>query len=102
AADLPLPCVVDEELRHLAERASLLPVIDDEAHAALLRHLDADFHAMREIGAAGADVGAEYVGAVALVVDAAGDFGGGVSQCADVAEEIERHPADRRQEDVQI
>ena len=103
AADLPLARVVDQELRHLAERTAFLAVVDDEAHAALLRHLDADFDAVREVGAARADVGAEHVGAVALVVDAAGDLGRRrLPSCADVAEEVERHPADRRQEDVQI
>ena len=102
AADLALPCVVDEELRHLAERAAFLAVVDDEPHAALLRHLDADLDAVREIGPARADVGAEHVRAVALVVHAAGDLGGGAAQRADVAEEIERHAADRRQEHVQI
>ena len=41
AAGLALARVVDEEFRHLAERAAFLAVVDDQADAAGLRHLDA-------------------------------------------------------------
>ena len=42
-------------------------------------------------------------GAVALVVHAAGDLrAADVPSCADVAEEVERHAADRRQEHVEV
>ena len=73
AALLAFPGVVDEELGHLAERAAFLAVVDDDADAALLRGLDADLDAVRQIGPAGADVGAEDIGAVAFVMHPAGD-----------------------------
>ncbi len=73
AAGLPLARVIDEELRDLAERAPFLAVVDDHADAACLRLLHAHLDAVREIRAAGADVGAEHVRAVAFVVHAAGD-----------------------------
>ena len=33
-AFLPLACIIDEELRHLAERAAFLAVVDDNAQSA--------------------------------------------------------------------
>ena len=72
AARLALAGVVDEELRHLAERAAFLAVVDDDAGAALLGLLHAFLDAVHEIGPAGADVGAEHVRAVALVMHPAG------------------------------
>ena len=69
---------------------------------ALLRHLDADLDAVREIGPAGADVGAEHVGAVALVVEAAGDLRLRLAELRHVAEEIDRGAADRRQEQFEV
>src|SRR5262249_25612100 len=73
AAFLALARVVDEELGDRAERAAFLAVIDHEPDAARLRHLNGDLDAVREVRPAGADVGAEHVGAVALVVHAAGE-----------------------------
>src|SRR6185295_13991320 len=102
AARLALARVVDEELGDLAQRAAFLAVIDNDADAALLRHVDADFDAVREVGPAGADVGAEYVGAVAFIVQATGDFCFGFAEFADIAEEIQRHPADGWQEYFQV
>src|SRR5690242_6964806 len=64
AARLALAGVVNEEFGHLAERPSLLSIVNDDADPALLRSLDAHFDPMHEIGAAGADVGAEHVRAV--------------------------------------
>jgi hypothetical protein len=89
AAHLALARVVDQELGHLAERAAFLARVGDEAHAAALRALDALFDGVREVGAAGADVGAEHVRAVALVVDARGEFHLGVGQVARVAEDVD-------------
>ena len=73
AALLALARVVDQELGDLAERPALLAVVDDDAEAAGLRRARAFLDAVHEIGPAGADVGAEHVRAVALVVHAAGD-----------------------------
>src|SRR5258708_4693080 len=97
AAVLALARVVDEELGDLAERASFLAVVDDHAGAALLRRGDAHLDAMREIGPAGADVRAEDVGAVALVMDAAGELPRGVGDGGEVLEEIDRDAPDRPQ-----
>ncbi len=85
AALLPLARVVDQELGHLAERAAFLAVVDDDADAALLRRLDAHLDAVHQIGPAGADVGAEHVRAVALVVHAAGDDRVGVGDAVDTS-----------------
>src|SRR5277367_6414719 len=68
AALLTLPRVVDEELGDLAESAALLAVIDDDADPALLRGLDADLDAVHQIGPASANIRAEDVRAVALVM----------------------------------
>jgi hypothetical protein len=73
AALLPLAGIVDQELRHLAQRAAFLAVIGDHADAAILRFAHAFLDAVHQIGPAGADVGAEHVRAVALVMNAAGD-----------------------------
>jgi hypothetical protein len=62
------PRVVDQELGDFAERPAFLARIRDQADAAALRALDALLDGMGEVGPAGADVGAEDVGAVALVV----------------------------------
>ena len=102
AALLALAGVVDEELGHLAERAALLAVVDDEAGAAFLRLLHAFLDAVDEVGPAGADVGAEHVGAVAFVVHAAGERALRIGERGGVAEDIERDAADRRQEHLQV
>ena len=57
---------------------------------------------MNEIGAARADVRAEDVGAVALVVHPAGDARARVVELLDVAKQIDRSAADRGQENLQI
>jgi hypothetical protein len=72
AARLALAGVVDEEFGDLAEGPAFLAVIGDQARAAVLGLADAFLDAVGQIGAAGADVRAEDVRAVALVVDAAG------------------------------
>ena len=58
--------------------------------------------AVHQVGPAGADVRAEHVRAVALVVHAAGDRRGGIGELGDVAEQVDRHAADGRQEHVQV
>src|SRR3984893_13864291 len=79
AAGLPFAGVVDEELGDLAQRPPLLAVVHDDPDPAMLRGLDADFDAVHEIRPARADIGAEDIRTVALVMDAAGDnrVGGG-------------------------
>ena len=57
---------------------------------------------MREIGPAGADVGAEHVGAVALVVHAAGERRVAVAELGRIAEAVDGGAADRRQEDLEV
>ena len=102
AAGLALARVVDQELGDLAQGAAFLAIVDDDAQPALLRHFHADLDAVREIGPAGADVGAEDVGAVALVVEAAGDLRLRLADLFHVAEEIDRGAADRRQEQFEV
>ncbi len=58
--------------------------------------------AVNEIRPAGADVGAEHVGAVALVVHAAGERAALVPHAARIAEDVERDAADRRQEHREV
>ncbi|CCD99338.1 hypothetical protein BRAS3809_2590011 [Bradyrhizobium sp. STM 3809] len=99
---LALARIVDEELGDLAERAAFLAVVDDDAEAAVLARGNAFLDAVDQIGAAGADVRAEHVGAVALVMHATCDLGPGIIQLGDVAEQIDRGAADRRQEDLQV
>src|SRR5205085_4130379 len=58
--------------------------------------------AMNEIGAARADIRAEDVGAVALVMHPAGDTRARVIELLDVAKEVDRSAADWGQENLQI
>ncbi len=102
AALLPLAGVVDQELGHLAQRAAFLAVVHAQAHAAALRALDAFLDGVREVGAAGADVGAEHVGAVAFVVNASRQFDRGIRQIGRVAEDVQREVPDGRQKHLQI
>ena len=102
AALLALARVVDQELGDLAERAAFLAVVDHEPDAARLRHLDADLDAVREIRPACADVGAEHVGAVALVVHAAGERRPAVAELGRIAEAVDGRAADRRQEHLEV
>ncbi len=57
---------------------------------------------MREIRPAGADVGAEHVGAVAFVVHTAGEGRVAVAELCRIAEAIDGRAADRRQEGFQV
>src|SRR5690606_4321010 len=102
AALLPLAGVVDEELGDFAERASLLAVIGDDADAARLGLPDAFLDAVNEIRAAGADVRAEDVGTVALVMDAAGDPALRIAQARHIADDVNGDVADGRQEDAHV
>ncbi len=57
---------------------------------------------MQQIRAAGADIRTEHIGAVAFVMHAAGDEGAMVRQFGDIAEQIDRGAADRRQEHMKV
>ena len=102
AAFLALACVVDQKLRDLAERAAFLAIVNDDAESAGLSGACAFLDAVDQIGTAGADVRAEHIRAIALVMHAAGYLGGVVRQFADVAEQIGRRAADRREKNLQI
>src|SRR5262249_23910867 len=102
AALLPLAGVVDQEFGDFAERAAFLTIVDHEPDAAGLRHLDGDLDAVREIGPAGDDVGAEYVGPVAFVVYATGQRRDAVAELGRIAKAVDGGAADRRQEDLEI
>src|SRR5580704_12356920 len=99
---LPLARVVDEEFRDLAQRPAFLAIVHDDAEAAGLAGARAFLDAVDQIGTAGADVRAEHIGAVALVVDPAGDFCARIVELGDVTEQINRRAADRRQKYLQI
>src|SRR2546423_2871755 len=100
AALLTLARIVDQELGDLAERATLLAIVDDETDTAGLCHLDRDLDAVCEVRSAGADVGPENVGAVAFVVHAAGERRQTVAELRRIAEAVDRGAADRRQKDL--
>ncbi|MNL14672.1 hypothetical protein D3C87_1356240 [compost metagenome] len=57
---------------------------------------------MRQIGPARADIGPEDIRSIAFVVHAAGHAGLRLAQLGHIAEEIERHATDGRQEDLEI
>src|SRR6185503_9911125 len=86
AALLALACVVDQEFRDLAQRAAFLAVVDDDAEPAGLPGARALLDSVKQVGPAGANVGAEHVRAVALVVHAAGDLRSMIRQLLGVAE----------------
>src|SRR6516225_5850234 len=102
AAFLALAGVVDQEFGDFAKGTALFSIVDDDSQAAVLAGAGAFLDAVKQIGAAGADVGAEHVGAVAFVVHAARDPGAVIRQLGDVSEQIGRRPADRRQEHLQV
>jgi len=96
AAWLSLAGVVDEELGNLTERAALLAAVNNDPDPAPLRGLDADSDPVNEIRAAGANVRAEDIRTVALVVDAAGDHRARLRETLDLAKEINRRATDGR------
>ncbi len=62
--------VVDEKLGHFTQGATFFAIVDDETGTAGLRGLNALLKTMDEIGSARANVRAEHVRAIALVMDA--------------------------------
>src|SRR5215469_14957580 len=101
-ARLALARVVDEEFGYLTEGPSFLAVVDDDPDPALLCGLDANLDTVHEIRPAGADVGAEDVRAVALVMHSAGDHDTRFGDLFDSTEEVHRRAADRRQEHLDV
>ena len=89
--------------RNLVTSPSALPSLrlNHQPDPALLRHLDADLDAVGEVGAAGTDVGAEYVRAVAFVMHPAGDLVSASPSFRD-RRRSRGHAADRRQEDLEV
>src|SRR5271170_3597268 len=102
SARLSLARVVDEKFGDFTERTALLAVVDNDPDPTLLRGRDADFDTMNQIGPTGADVGAEHIGAVAFVMDTTGYDSVRRSDPSDLAEQIDRRAADRRQHDLEI
>ena len=99
---LPLAGVVDEELGDLAERSALLAAVGDQAHPAGLRAPDAFFDRVGQVGAAGADVAAEHVRAIAFIVHPRRQRHVRIGQVARVAEDVERLPPDGRQKHFDV
>src|ERR1700722_11201276 len=102
AAFLALAGVVDQKFCDLAQRTAFLAVIGDDAKAALLRAARAFDDAVDQVRPAGAAIGAKHVGAIALIVDAAGDFRARVGKLFDIADQIKRRAADRWQKYTQV
>src|SRR6516162_1982567 len=102
SARLSLAGVVDEKLGNFTERAALLAVVNDNPDPAPLGGLDADSDPVNEIRAACANVRAEYIRTVALVMDAAGDHRARLRKTLDLAKEIYRRATDRRQQDLKV
>src|SRR6516165_3502362 len=99
---LALARVVDQELRHLAECASFLAVVYDDAQSGGLSAARAFFDTVDKIRPASADIGAEDVGPVALIMYPARNEGARVLQLLNVAEQIDGGASHRRQEDLEI
>mmetsp|Transcript_24876 Transcript_24876/g.42829 ORF Transcript_24876/g.42829 Transcript_24876/m.42829 type:complete len:459 (-) Transcript_24876:97-1473(-) len=80
--------VVHEVLGDLSEGAALLAEVDHHTAATLLGSADALLNGVGQVRSAGADIGTEHVGAVALVVDSHGEgnalIGDGVGVTPDV------------------
>ena len=76
----------DNVLGDFAEGTAFLAEVDDKSDAPTLCCADALFDGVDEVGFAGADVGAEDVGAVAFVVDAEGEFFGFVGEVGGVSD----------------
>src|SRR5438477_632155 len=102
SARLTLTCVIYQKFRDLTERPPLLAVIDDQSGATCLRRPDAFLNAVSQIGATGADVGAENVRAVTLVVDPTSQWTRRITDGGRVTKDIQSGASDRRQENMQV
>lgn len=102
AVGAPLARVVHEVFGHFAQSAPFLAEVDDHAGPALLRLLDGFLDAEDQVRPARADVGAEDVAAVALVVHAQGEPDLFVGHVGRVAEAVDGQPADRGHKDFDV
>src|ERR1039458_5539048 len=96
ASRLALASIVHQELRDLAERPPFLTVVDDESRAACLGLAYALLDTVREIGAAGANIRAENVRAIAFVVHATGQAARRIADRRGITEDVKRGAANRR------
>ena len=99
---LAFPHVVHQILRNLTQSSPLLPEVDDDARAAALRGFNTLLDGVCEIRSTGADVAAEDVRPITLVVDAHRELHIFVFDLAGVAPYISGHAADGRQEDLEV
>src|SRR5262249_21423888 len=72
---LALAGIVDQEFGDLAKCAAFLAIVHDDAEPTGLPGANAFLDAVYQVGTAGADVGAEHVRSVALIMHAASDLG---------------------------
>jgi len=68
---LALARIVNEEFGHLAKGTAFLAVISDNTYAPFLRCVDANFDTMSEVWSACTYIAAEYITAVAFVMNSA-------------------------------
>lgn len=94
--------VVHEVFGHLSKRTTLFPEVDDYAAAALLGLLDCLFHAEDEVWPARADIRAEDIAAVALVVDTEGKAHVRIRHLGRVAEDVDGQTADGWEEELNV
>mmetsp|Transcript_51127 Transcript_51127/g.122994 ORF Transcript_51127/g.122994 Transcript_51127/m.122994 type:complete len:429 (-) Transcript_51127:1632-2918(-) len=102
AAFLALAHVVDEVLCHLSQGAALLPEVNANSCSSPLGTLDALLDGVRQVRPASADVGAEHVAAIALIVHAAGELHGLVGDLLGVAPDVYCHATNERQEQLEV
>mmetsp|Transcript_27087 Transcript_27087/g.59906 ORF Transcript_27087/g.59906 Transcript_27087/m.59906 type:complete len:378 (+) Transcript_27087:182-1315(+) len=98
----PLAHVVHEVLGDLAEGPALFAEVHAHTAAAPLCGADALLDGVRQVGSAGADVGPEHVGAVALVVHAHGKLHLLVRDCVRVAPDVDGESANGGQEKLDV
>lgn len=97
-----LACVVYEVLGHLTESATFFAEVDDNTTTPLLSLLDGFFYTEDEIRSASADIRAEDVASVALVVNAEGETGVGVGHFCWVTEDVNSQPTDWGKEELDV
>jgi len=76
--------IINQELGDLAERTAFLAVVDNDAQPADLAGARAFLDAVDQIRTASADVRAEYVRSVALVMHTTGDLGAVIGKFVDI------------------
>mmetsp|Transcript_65176 Transcript_65176/g.173780 ORF Transcript_65176/g.173780 Transcript_65176/m.173780 type:complete len:527 (-) Transcript_65176:281-1861(-) len=99
---LALTHVVDEVFCHLPKRSALFSEVYNDSCAASLSTLDALLDGLRQVRPACADVRAKHIAPVALVVHPARKLDGLVRDLLGVSPDVDRHPADGRQEQLHV